>query len=114
MHPTMMPICAGDAPSCRASTMRPRARICNRKFTAAAKNALYRRNGCRHVQASPSPSSARSPREPLPAGAAARAGVAAAGAAAAAREACIGALMSGKVTSEAEAGQGVRGERRGP
>ena len=62
------------------------ASICSRKFTAAAKNALYRRNGCRHVQASPSLSSARSPRELLPAGAAGATAVAGA-----AGDACMGA-----------------------
>ena len=72
-------------------------------FTAAAKNALYRRNGCRHVQASPSPSSARSPREPLPAGERpARSGRSGARPARSRpATACIGVLMKGSVTSEA-------------
>ena len=40
MHPTMRPICADEAPSCRASTISPRVRTCSRMLTAAAKNAL--------------------------------------------------------------------------
>ena len=40
MHPTMRPICAEEAPSCRASTIRPRVRTCSKTFTEAAKNAL--------------------------------------------------------------------------
>ena len=59
MHATMTPISAGAAPSCLASTMSPRVSTCNSTFTEAAKKALYLRNGCRQVQASPSPSSAR-------------------------------------------------------
>ena len=100
MHATMTPTSAGAAPSCLASTMRPRVRTCNSTFTEAAKKALYLRNGCRQVQASPSPSSARSlptlarnRREPArnpPEPACETRG-----------PACIGALMKGSVTREA-------------
>jgi len=40
MHPTMTPISADEAPSRRASTMRPKVSTCSRTFTDAAKNAL--------------------------------------------------------------------------